>query len=387
MRYCENCGARLEEGIRFCEECGAPVEDAAEQDDTVEQTAQEPPEVPAPETRDEPQRLEEEHTPAPLEPIGADHGKGELQAPGETRSGKGGRKKAGIIAGIFVVLLAAAGIALWQMDVFSGNQQPAAVAPVRAADPDDLYGTLDWKVDQDKEYALKNSLIQGNSDANVKEIFEESAYFTPREYKYASDGAAAYYQIACQYEKGKKQIPYVLVFRVNRQEHLELAELYKKEQKIDAAKFDSFYKKLYKTKADVEAAKAKKKEQAQAAEENPVAFLEGNTYSGTDSNGWTYSVSFGKCTKEYVTIKTYEGDYKLYFDSYNNNTKSYIFTMDYDFGEYDMGYENIEVFADDRNMILHTWWNIYESEDAPEGYEEQADTVECTYQGPNSKYF
>lgn len=265
MRYCENCGSQLPEGIRFCEECGAQIEN------TVDKTVQEPSEVIIPEEPGETQctdeELEQENRLIPSVPDTVSNSKQELQKE-EKRDRKSGKKKAGIIIGLIAILLIIGGIvALWKLELWQGEEQTSAVIePVRTVDPDNLYGTLTWKSDQDQEYALKNSLIEGNADANIKEIFEESAYFTPKEHKYASNKGQMYYQIVCQYEKGDKSIPYVLVFKINQQEHLELSELYKKEKRIDNSKFDSFYKKLYTTRGDVEAAKveAKKKENKRA---------------------------------------------------------------------------------------------------------------------------
>ncbi len=137
------------------------------------------------------------------------------------------------------------------------------MTPTEAADQDNLYGTLDWQENQDKTYELKNSLIEGNSDANVKEIFEESAYFTPSEYQYAEDGNSSYYLITCEYKKDGETAPYALIFRVNQDEHLELAELYKEEQRVDQDDVDEFYKSLYITKDDVSESEEKAKEKAE----------------------------------------------------------------------------------------------------------------------------
>lgn len=233
MNYCEECGAKLQRGMNFCGNCGTPV--AADES-----------EKPLKSEEDSVQEEAEEVNQAPLATA-------EIAAV----SPKVSKMKKGILAAVIAVaLLAAITIVLWQAGVFSDPKKPADTKPVQTVDQENLYGTLDWKEDQDQEYALKNALIEGNSDANVKELFEESAYFTPKRYQYAMNGKDTYYQIVCQYEKEKKTIPYVLVFQVNEQEHLELAELYRKEKKIDKAKFDSFYKKLYKTKAQVEATQA-----------------------------------------------------------------------------------------------------------------------------------
>ena len=249
MNYCEECGAKLQRGMNFCGNCGTPV--AADES-----------EEPLKSEEDSVQEEAEEVNQAPLATA-------EIAAV----SPKVSKMKKGILAAVIAVaLLAAITIVLWQAGVFSDPKKPADTKPVQTVDQENLYGTLDWKEDQDQEYALKNALIEGNSDANVKELFKESAYFTPKRYQYAMNGKDTYYQIVCQYEKKKKTIPYVLVFQVNEQEHLELAELYRKEKKIDKAKFDSFYKKLYKTKADVEA------EKATTEVKNEFAYMEGAVY-------------------------------------------------------------------------------------------------------------
>lgn len=260
MNYCEECGAKLQEGMKFCGNCGSPVpaDEAAE--------PPEPEEVPVQEGAE---KANQEPLPT-VEPIAIRQ--------------KAGKMKKGILAAVIViVILAVIAVVLWQTGVFSGKEKTADAKPVQIVDQENLHGTLDWKEDQDQEYVLKNALIEGNSDANVKEIFEESAYFTTKRYQYAVSGKDTYYQIVCQYEKEKKTIPYVLVFQVNEQEHLELSELYKKEKKIDKAKFDSFYKKLYKTKADVEAEKAET--EAKAVNTLDVSKLDGLVFYNFNGRG------------------------------------------------------------------------------------------------------
>ena len=242
MNYCEECGAKLQEGMKFCGNCGTPVPTGeAVEPLKPENVIQEP-----------------------------------LQAAEAAASPKASKMKKGILAAVIIAaLLAVIAIVLWQSEMFNQPEKPADTNPVQTVDQDNLYGTLKWKENQDQEYTLKNSLIEGNSDANVKEIFEESAYFTPQKYQYAVNGKQTYYQIACQYEKQEKTIPYVLVFQVNEQEHLELAELYKRDKKIDASKFESFYKKLYKTKAQVAAEEA---ETVTTEAKNEFAYMEGAVY-------------------------------------------------------------------------------------------------------------
>lgn len=249
MKYCENCGAELEIGARFCGECGAAIENEteAEKNGDKQQDPLKQQEVIVPETK---QEL------VAITPSDTAQDASITKSPKKIKSGASRKNIIPVIVIGILLVLAGAFVVLWQFGIFGEPAEPVVTKPVQTVDQDNLYETLEWKEDQDQEYTLKSSLIEGNSDANIKEIFEESAYFTPKGYKFAMDGGQTYYQISCQYKKQDKKIPYTLIFQVNDQEHLELAELHNKENKVDSAKFDSFYKKLYKTKAQVEAANA-----------------------------------------------------------------------------------------------------------------------------------
>lgn len=254
MKHCENCGAKLQEGMKFCGNCGSPVP----VEEPLESKGQE--DGPKLETT-----VEKLMNPEPASPPA------------------GNKKKIVITVAVIVAILAAIAIALWQSGVFSEQEKPATKDSVQAIDQNDLRGTLDWKEDQDKEYALKNSLIEGNADSNVKEIFEESAYFMPTKHTYAINENVTYYSIDCEYKKDDKVVPYVLVFQVNQDEHLELAELYKNDKKVNPEKFDDFYEKLYTTKEDLAAA-----EEARAVAEkeaNPYAYMKGLTYAFNPDEG------------------------------------------------------------------------------------------------------
>lgn len=258
MRHCENCGEELREGMKFCGNCGSPVPlEEPSEPEKPERNAPEP--AGAGETR---------QSPGPTAPDGPQLGKW---------------KKTVLGVAVVIVTLAVVAAVAWQSGIGQEPAEPATKEPTQAVNQDDLLGTLDWKEDQDKEYELKHSLIEGNPDSNVKEIFEESAYFIPKRHAYATDGDVAYYLIECEYDKDGKTVPYALVFQVNEDKHLELVDLHKNGKKVGKGKFDSFHKKLYTTKADLEAA-----EEAKAAAEemaNPFAYMEGLTYSFNPDEG------------------------------------------------------------------------------------------------------
>lgn len=277
MKYCENCGAKLTEGVKFCEECGSMVAEGAENAEESVLLEKNADDVKLPEETSKP--IVETSEPLSLEeaPCGT-AGQPPIQ---ESIPGKS-RKKPLIIILVILMLLAGAAIAVWKfvpLDYFGKNTQPTAATPAEAADQDNLYGTLNWQEDQDKTYELKNLLIEGNSDANIKEIFEESAYFTPSAYKYAEDGNDRYYLITCEYKKDEETAPYALVFQTNKDEHLELAELYKSEQRVEQNNVSEFYESLYITKeAAAEAEKKAKEKAAEKKAKNSYYFKKGEEH-------------------------------------------------------------------------------------------------------------
>ncbi len=229
MRHCENCGEELREGRKFY--CGKPIPlEEPSEPENPERNAPEP--AGAGETR---------QSPGPTAPDGPQLGKW---------------KKIVLGMAIVIVTLAVVAAVAWQSGIGEEPAEPAIKEPAQAVDQDDLLGTLDWKEDQDKEYELKHSLIEGNPDSNVKEIFEESAYFTPKRHAYATDGDVAYYLIECEYDKGDKTVPYMLVFQVNEDKHLELVELHKNGKKVGEGKYEGFYERLYETADQAAAEKA-----------------------------------------------------------------------------------------------------------------------------------
>lgn len=271
MKRCENCGAELQKGMRFCGNCGGPVssEEGIETND------------PGTDSNQKIFVAQTEKVEPMEEKSKAEELKSENPAVDSPRMGT--VKKVVIAFSVLIMALAVIAFVTWQTKDSGKAEEPVMDETVQTIDQDNLRGTLDWKEDQDKEYALKNSLIEGNSDSNVKEIFEESAYFTPTNYAYASNENVTYYSIECEYKKEDKEIPYVLVFQVNQDEHLELAELYKNEKKVDREKFDGFYEKLYTAEEDLKAA-----EEARAAatkEANPLTYMKGLTYTFNPDEG------------------------------------------------------------------------------------------------------
>lgn len=341
MKYCENCGAKLSEGMKFCEECGAPVEDSAAGD-----TGQDSIEVAAPEIKQEksiaPDRERVQETPEPaatameLVPArGIVPSTENLRVPNELESKKS-RGKAVAITLIALLLLAGAAIAIWETALPHKEAKTAAVTPSETADPNNLYGTLNWQEDQDKTYAFKTCLIEGNSDANIKEIFEESAYFTPSEYKYAEDGNVKYYLITCEYKKDEETAPYALVFQTNKNEHLELAELYKSEQRVDKSDVEEFYKSLYITKDDLSESKEKAKEKAAAETKSDQEY-----YFKENENHWFYNAE----KDAYLELMYFGGDC-VFANMWGGE---YDETMD----EFDFNFSDLYFFANTSGKENH----------------------------------
>lgn len=331
MKHCENCGAELQEGMKFCGDCGSPV--PMEENEIKLEAAMETP-----------------------------------MNPGIAGPSPGNGKKTIIAAMAIAVLLIVAAVALWQSGAFGKQEKPIGKEATQTIDKNDLRGTLDWKEDQDKEHELKNSLIEGNSDSNVKEIFGESAYFTPTKYAYAANENVTYYSIECEYEKEDKALPYTLVFQVNQDEHLELAELYKDEKKVDREKFDGFYEKLYTTKEDLEAAETTVAA-TEASKPEPDNPYEGKKFYPAGGNGGIVYVYFAEvnANEGYVVLQIQDYDV-LGGTLIDTQTKKFYTTN----GSYFVTEDG------DCGMMLNTDGSIsiiYQSDEVYDRYGESQETV------------
>lgn len=99
MKFCEECGAELEDDAVFCEECGAAVE-SSKAEETVEQSVEQPVQVLATEKMEEKGRERE----------------------------KQGRKPVGAIAGAVIAVGALAGVVFLAKDKVLQNPTPEVVA-------------------------------------------------------------------------------------------------------------------------------------------------------------------------------------------------------------------------------------------------------------------
>lgn len=321
MKYCENCGAELGEEAKFCGDCGSPqtVDDGTEERSLV-----------------------------PLNlPAQQEDGNQNLM---ELSTGKDRKAKSIIMRILLVILLMAVvvgvGMLCWKMEVFNFKEQLVDKEKEQVIDQDNLYKTLDWQEDQDKTYALKQSLIEGNSDGTIQDIFEESAYFTPNEYMCATDGSTQYYLISCDYSDDYEDGSYELIFEVNEDEHLELVELYKNKKKVKEKEFEDFFWNLYVTIEDVQSY------EPQEEQENSLEYFEDSTY--VDDNGSYFSIHSADEDSVVAVMGHPSGDeiaVNMYFNEYYAEENAYSFVYD----DYDDRYYELTLYPDDLSVIMLYW--------------------------------